>query len=121
MKKNLFAVSFSLVFSIISQTAIAQTEESGIHTARAPKWAPDNGYWVVETNTRTPRSSTIYFYNNNHVLVYKETLENMRLNVRKRSVKLNLKKVLAQSLIAYGQKQKTSENEMLVVNQLRKR
>lgn len=119
MKKILFATCFSLMLSIISVTAFAQTEE-GTTAISTPKWVSDNGYWIVETNIHTPKINTIYFYNNNNVLVYKEQLNGVVIKLKKRSVKMNLKKVLDQSVIAFNEKQKAAENEMLVMNLLRK-
>jgi hypothetical protein len=100
-----------------SGRAIAQEGE----TYRAAKWVPQNGYWVVQTNKHNLKSSTIYFYNENNDMVYKEQVEGMIIKLRKRSVKMNLKKVLDRSLMAYNQQHNASENQMLVVNELRRR
>lgn len=119
MKKILFATGFSLMLSFISVAALAQTEE-GTTAISTPKWVSDNGYWIVETNIHTPKINTIYFYNNDNVLVYKEQLNGVVIKLKKRSVKMNLKKVLDQSVTAYNKRQTAGENEMLVMNLLKK-
>ena len=85
-----------------------------------PKWVSDNGYWVVESNIHTPKTNTIYFYNNENVMVYKEKLVGVTLKTKKTAVKMKLKKVLDQSVTAYNKRQIAGENEMLVINLLRK-
>lgn len=119
MKKLLFAISFNLFFSLFSISVFAQTEEDQTKTP-VPKWVSDNGYWVVETNVKTPKINTIYFYNNDNVMLYKEKVEGVVIKLKKRSVKMNLKKVLDQSITAYNEKQKASEDQMLVANIIRK-
>ena len=119
MKKIIPAISFMVLLSFISVAVSAQTEEE-ITPVPTPKWVSDNGYWIVETNINTPKNNTIYFYNNDHVLIYKEKLDGVVLKVKKRSVKMNLKKVLDQSITAYNERQKASEDQMLVANIINK-
>ena len=112
MKKT-FLITLITILSFFSVTAFAQTD-------KAPKWVPQSGYWVVETNTHDQKSSIIYFYNNNDEMVYKEKVEGMVIRTKKRSVKMNLKKVLDRSVLAYNTKHKAGENEMLVANLIKK-
>jgi hypothetical protein len=100
-----------IALSLFSLTGIAQ---------RSPKWVPENGYWVVETKGHEPKSNIVYFYNNNNELLYKETVEGVVMRLNKRRVKMNLKKVLDQSLLAYEAQHKTMENEMWVAALIRK-
>lgn len=102
MKKMCLAVSLSCLFFI------AAAQEKKDHT---PKWVSNTGYWVVESNTKTPDISTVYFYNNNDVLVYKEHLEGVRLSLNKRKIKMRLKTVLEQAVYTYEQKKFIPENE----------
>lgn len=78
------------------------------------------GYWVVESNLHNPASSRLYFYNNDNVLLYTEDVEGMVINISKRRTKMKLKKVLEQSVVLYAQRKKAGENEMLVINTIRK-
>ena len=119
MKKIFFALSFTLLLSFVSVIAFAQSEEETT-SYPAPKWVSDNGYWIVESNIHSPKLNSIYFYNNDNVLVYKEKVDGVVINLKKRSVKMNLKKVLDQSVIAFNEKQKAAENEMLVMNLIKK-
>jgi hypothetical protein len=116
MKKIFFAAGLTLILSVAAVTVFAQTESTA---HRAPKWVSDNGYWVIETNTHTPKLNTICFYNTDNELVYKEKVDGVVINLKKRRVKMNLKKVLDQSVIAYNKTKKAAENEMLVINLIR--
>jgi hypothetical protein len=42
---------------------------------------PVNGYWVVESNKRTPKENTVKFYNLDNVLVYQETVSGKKVKV----------------------------------------
>lgn len=54
---------------------------------------PTQATWVVESNESTPRVQTINFYNNEHQLIYSETI-NKRLNISKRKVQKTLNSLL---------------------------
>jgi hypothetical protein len=121
MKKNLFALMLTAFFSVATVSVFAQyTEEETTTVNSIPKWVSANGYWVVETTTANPSTSTLYFYNNDQVLVYKEKVDDFVFNLKKRSIKMRLKKVLDQSVVAYEQRKQAAENEMWVMNVLKK-
>ncbi len=113
MKKTFYTLSFTLVFICFSIAANAQGAEK---SPRCPKWVSADGYWNVVSNVHTPKTNTIYFYNNQEQLVYTEKMDNIVLNLNKRKVRMNLKKVLDQSLLAFNNNQRAAENEMLVKN-----
>ncbi len=115
MKRIFFATGITLLMSFLSTAVFAQAEEQTI-AYPTPKWVSTNGYWVVESNIKNPKVNTIYFYNNNNVMVYKEEVNGVVIKLKKRSVKMGLKKVLDQSVLAFNEKQKAAENEMLVIN-----
>ncbi|MGC4100372.1 hypothetical protein [Ferruginibacter sp.] len=52
--------------------------------------------------------------------MYKENVDGVVIRPNKRKVKMNLQKVLNQSLLAYEAKHKAMENEMLVASLIRK-
>ncbi len=114
MKKTFITTFVS--FLLISASAFAQTGKA----AHVPKWVPQNGYWVVETNKHNLKSSIIYFYNDSNEVVYRENVEGMVIKTKKRRVKMNLKNVLDQSLLAYNMQHKAAANEMLVVNHMKR-
>lgn len=74
MKKIIFSISFSLLLNFFSIAVFAQWAEETIQTIAypTPKWVSEKGYWFAESNIHTLKVNTIYFYNNNNVLVYKE-------------------------------------------------
>lgn len=79
-----------------------------------PRWVSKMGFWVVENNESTPRMHVILFYNNNNVLVYRETLSDVKLNLNRARVKMKLKRVLESSVVAFEKKKEQGEELALV-------
>ena len=79
---------------------------------------PREGYWVIETNIKSPKVSTVYFYTNDAILVYKEDVKGKRLNPRRKKIVMKLNHVLVESITAWNQEQVVKENTMLVKNKL---
>jgi hypothetical protein len=120
MKKHFLTSMFALIISCISIVAFSQKKAKASFPA-SPKWVSEKGYWVVENNKQTPKHSVIYFYDNNNELVYKEKIDNMRLNFKRKKVLLRLKSVLEQSVTSWQKQHIFKEDEMLVVVALKKR
>lgn len=110
MKQKIKTGVAAIALSLISLCSFAQEEQQ----TTTPRWVSDNGYWVVESNINTPLDHIIRFYNNDDVLVYKETITGVRLNTAKRKVKMKLKKVLDASVLAWEQKRMPEENKEYV-------
>jgi len=120
MKKIFLVSMFALIISCVSIAAFSQQKKQESSSA-SPKWVSEKGYWVVENNKKTPKHSVIYFYNTNNVLVYKEKIDDMRINFKRRKVLLRLKNVLEQSVTAWQKQHILKEDGMLVALALRKR
>lgn len=119
MKKQFL---FAVMFSLISLFASAQTETNGeVDMIPVPKWVSNKGYWVVESTLKNPKTSIVYFYTNENLLVYKEKVEGIVLNLKKTKIKMCLKKVLEQSVYAYAQRRAVSENEAWVASSFKKK
>jgi hypothetical protein len=103
------------IIGLLIQTAVFAQDNKRV----SPEWVSDKGWWMVEGNIHSPRQHTVYFYNNDGVLVYKEKLESIRLKPYKRATQMRLKKVLETSVQAWEQQHQTKENESLVVNSLK--
>lgn len=120
MKKYIHAI---LVFTIISFTAAAQTERASqtepLLNPGTPSWLSDRGYWVVESNVKTPRKSIVHFYNNDHVVVYREKVEGIRINLNRKKTLYRLKAALEQAIVAWEKEKILKENEEIVANALR--
>jgi len=84
------------IISILSIPALSQEKSPDV-----PKWVPKGGYWMVETNIKTPLQHSIRFYNNDDVQVGRKDLSGVRLNLKKRKVKMMLKASLEESLKAW--------------------
>ncbi len=87
-----------LLLVLIAVTASAQNKKQ-------KSYMPSEGFWVVESNVKTPKQSTIYFYNNAKVLIYKESLTGRRINIGHKRTVQKLNDVLIQSM-APGRKSK---------------
>jgi hypothetical protein len=112
MKKQLL-VTLLLSFGI--QAAIFAQDKP----RNTPEWVSEKGWWVVESNTHTPKQHIVYFYNNDGVLVYKEKIDGLRINPSKKITKMQLKQVLETTVLAWEKQHQLKENEALVVNSLR--
>jgi hypothetical protein len=95
---------------VVAQNEIATT---------IPGWVPESGYWVAENNVHKPKQYTIYFYTDEHELIYKEKIEGVVLDLDSPRVKMRLKKVLENSLQAWRKQHRPKENEGLVINLLK--
>lgn len=118
MKKSIVLIIAAL-FIVFNSFAQAE-DENPVNSYPTPKWVSEKGYWVIESNLKTPDQSIVYFYTNDDVLVYKEKINGLVLNLNKRKIKMSLKQVLEQSVYAYEKLHKPSENEMWVVNTIKR-
>lgn len=75
------------------------------------KWAPENGYWQIISNVNTPKEHKLFFYTDSHICFYKKELKGVRLNIKRRSVKMQLKKELEKELASYMKRTGTLQKE----------
>jgi hypothetical protein len=97
------SLMFLIACILISAGLFAQPPRAKAGKARpgVPAWVSEKGYWVVESNIHSPYRHTVFFYNNDNVLMYKESLEGVKLNAEKRKVKMKLKKALETSALVW--------------------
>ena len=88
--KKIKSCLFLLVCLLVTYIGKAQNKEQ----SNTPRWLSEKGYWVVESNIKTPENSIVYFYTNDHKLVYTEKVNGVVLNTSKRKTRMKLKKVL---------------------------
>lgn len=110
---KLFKPGFLIAMLTFAHFIASAQQDKDTHI---PKWVSDKGYWVVKGNVNTPLDNTILFYNNDHVLVYKESLTGVKLNPDKRKVKMKLKQVLESSITAWESKSERGEEMARVRN-----
>lgn len=120
MKKIFLLIAITALLLSTSFKTFAQSDEHETISYPVPKWVSDMGYWVVETNLHTPDKNIVYFYNNDHVMVYKENVNGIIIKHTRRKVKMHLKKALEQAVTAYNEKKLADENQMLVMNRMKK-
>lgn len=87
--------------------------------ARRPGWVSDKGFWVVESNVKSPEQSTIYFYSNAGELVYSEQVA-QPLKLHKRKTLMQIKCALETAVAASENKQPLNGNERLFAGAQRK-
>jgi hypothetical protein len=74
----------------------------------------DSGFWVVESNHKTPFKSTVYFYNNDQVLIYKEQINGIKLKINRKKTIRKLNKALEQSLAAWQRNHQVTANQQIL-------
>jgi len=102
MKQRIKPLLALIVLTLISIESLAQQQRKT--QPSIPRWVPEKGYWVTKTNIHFPLDHLVSFYNNDHVLIYEETLKGVKLNPKKRKLKMKLKKVLEAAVIAWEAK-----------------
>src|SRR4051812_4343069 len=106
-----------ILFLAVSFSSFAQDNEQP--GTRIPRWISEKGYWVVESNIKTPYQSIIHFYNNDNVLVYREKVDGVKVNLNRNRTKMKLKKILEQSIIAWNTTHLPLQDEQCVSNALK--
>ena len=93
---------------------------AGIDAAaqKVPLAKVNKGFWVLESNIKTPETTIAYFYNKDHILVYKERIEGVKLNLGKRKTRKQLNAVLHQSLAAWENEKVLKQNSQLLASRL---
>jgi len=117
MKKQFFSLLATVLFLTVSTASFGQDQQP---STKFPKWLSRNGYWVVESNVKTPKKNTIYFYATDNTMVYKETVDGVRLHLNRTKTLMRLKGVLDQSVTAWQQQHVSKENQMLVATAFRR-
>jgi len=92
MKKIFITISAGFLFGLFTLTATAQEDVRPV-----PSWVSDRGYWVVESHGD---SSTVYFYNNENQLVFRE--KGKAFNAERRKNKLWLTRELEKAVTAWS-------------------
>jgi len=113
MKSQIKAVFLAILFVTIFIMANAQ-ENSAENAPTRPAWLPENGYWVVESNLKTPKHAIVYFYADDDTMIYKEELNAVKLNLKKEKTKMKLKKLLESALWAWEAKKPINETAKIV-------
>ena len=113
MKALFKPLYLGIVLVIMFTSANAQGGSSETASSK-PAWLPENGYWVVESNLKTPKHSIVYFYTDDDTLIYKEELNGVKLNPKKDQTKMKLKKLLESALWAWNAKKPINETAKIV-------
>jgi len=93
--KNFKSIALVAVFVISCSFALAQEDETYTQS-RSSKWISPKGFWVIESNVKTPKNSVVHFYDNGKQLLSSVSVVGKRLNPERRKTLKNLKKVLEQ-------------------------
>ena len=109
MKKSFASLSIIIALSLHSINLVAQDSKQEV-----PKWVSDKGYWVVENNIHDPLHHIVRFYDNDDVMIYKETITGVKLNTDKVRIKMKLKKALEDLLITWQKSKVVTEEKQYV-------
>jgi hypothetical protein len=101
---KLIIMCIAVFFTLHGGSAFSQQAADSSLTKHTEK-----GYWVTEAEKK-PARYTLYFYNNQNVLVYKEEI-GQKLNIKKAWVRKLLKEVLEQSVAIHEKKLAESERQ----------
>ena len=113
--KSISNTLFAIVVLLVTSGVYAQPIKN-----KSPRWVSKKGFWQIESNIHTPGKNIVYFFNNDRVLVYKENLDGVVLNLKKKRVKMRLKKALEAAIFTWN-KNGRSQNDQELVNSLFKR
>jgi hypothetical protein len=75
---------------------------------------------VVENNIKTLDTFTVYFYNNEGAMVYKEKVAGVKLNIKNRKTLMRLRRVLDQSVVAWKNNHLVKDDSTLVAAVLKR-
>ncbi len=101
-----------VIAATLGLVAFASKAQESLPAASAAG-VSERGYWVVESNVKTPKSSMVYFYKNENTLVYKEKIEGVKLKLKKDATRMKLKKVLETAVWAWESNQPLKEGQSL--------
>ena len=87
----------------------------GFNIIAQEKTAIKEGNWVVVSNIKTPKNSTVMFYNDKQEIIYSEVITNKRLNIERKKVKLALNQVLEKAI----ETEKVISDKNLVITALK--
>jgi hypothetical protein len=105
MKKILLPL-LTVAAVLFSQILQAQScPEKNLQAA----WASAKGYWVVKSNTHTPKEATISYYTNEHVLIGTEEVRNQRLKLHKKKTLVQLKTSLEEAVARHEKEKAQAE------------
>lgn len=76
------------------------------------------GFWVIQSNIHSPKTSTVYFYNNHQELIYKELVTGKRININRKKIRIQLNNVLEQSVLSWEKEKVAKENQQWLATKL---
>lgn len=106
--KKLFQLAACILTGVcITVNAFAEKDS----TVTIKPWVPTKGFWVAESNIFHPKQGMLYFYTNDQQLVYRETFNDWKVNLKKRRTLMRLKEVLDSCIVAWEHTGVATANE----------
>jgi hypothetical protein len=106
---NLKLEKMKVVFKLIICTATWIVAATGLFAQeqltgrnKTPRWISDKGSWQIESNIHSPDTSIVYFYDNQKVLVYKEHVKGIVLDLNDKRIRMRLKRALEKALSVWN-------------------
>jgi len=104
-------IVITILFVVIALSMFAQ---EGHKKVKLPRWVSNKGFWQIESNIHTPDKNIVYFYNNANILVYKENVDGVVFDLRKKRVKMRLKKALESAILAWNRDHMFQNNQQWI-------
>jgi len=108
MKKTIAVCSIAGLLVLASLHSFSQ---QGYY--KIPAWVSEKGYWVAEKNLHTPRQCIIRFYNNNNTLVGTKEINGIKLRLKRKKTKLQLKSMLEAELLQWAGRQNSAAEDLV--------
>jgi hypothetical protein len=109
--KPIFKAAF---LAIVLSFALSSKAQSKLNTTPEK----ETGFWVIENNKHSPKNSTVYFYNEDKELVYKESIIGKRININRKKTCKQLNAVLEQCLLSWKKEKTIKENQQWLAAKL---
>ncbi|GAB2826398.1 hypothetical protein [Ferruginibacter profundus] len=111
--KKLKTTALLVALVMSSGFANAQSEEGYIAPVSS-RWISAKGFWVIESNIKTPKTATVHFYTNHQQLISSIAVEGRVLNIEKRKTLKTLKKALEVAVDSWAKNGSVKDEDMLV-------
>jgi hypothetical protein len=121
--KNYFFAGLLAVLLTVPHVNIAQDTDPS-NPCQVPQirevapWVSAKGYWTSEGNVNNTSSVKIFFYNNQHQLIYQERVDGNKVNFKKKKTLIKLKDALETAISKWENNQMALNDEKLVAKTL---
>ena len=110
MKNHFITASMILMTLLFASTGYAQSRTACI---------PKTGYWVLVSNVKEKKMTTVQFYTDAHQLIYEDRVTDQKLNLNRLKTLRCLRKGLDSALIAWNQQKKAQYDKNWIASNMK--